>query len=87
MLGESWKNSMKYWGYGAEIGEPCVPGYIKDEKRFRYIHITPTETELFEAEENARRKFTDEDLFNKILADEQKIEDEEWMNNCLQDLD
>ena len=87
MLGESWKNLMKYWGYGAEIGEPCVPGYIKDEKQFRYIHITPTETELFEAEENARRKFTDEDLFNKILADEQKIEDEEWTNNYLQDLD
>ena len=80
-------------GCGDEIGFEKTPlpsdediPPMTEEERIRDEELAEEMARL-EAEENARREFTDEDLFNKILADEQKIEDEEWMNNCLQDLD
>lgn len=86
MLGESWKNSIKYWGYGAEIGEPCVAGYIKDEERARNNFHKAFTNKDYE-QDVARRIRDDEECFEACKKMYEKLEDEEWMNNCLQDLD
>lgn len=80
-------------GCGEEIGfekTPFPSDYdippITEEELERDRELAE-EMERLEAEENARRYFSDKDLLDQIENDQKAIDDERWINNILQDID
>lgn len=57
-----------------------------DTYDYRWM-LYSSEAERYEDEMNARRAFTDEETLEECIRIYEEIADEEWMNNCLQDLD
>lgn len=81
MLGYSWKGRMKYWGYGAEVGEPCPAQYIIDRNK-DYYRFDESEYTLADAKEYVQfRQKAEKEALQETEETYKKIDDARWENN------